>query len=57
MEIPSPCTGLCKLAADRRACESCGRTTGEIAEWLIAEDLRKQEILDRLRLRALKSKG
>jgi predicted Fe-S protein YdhL (DUF1289 family) len=39
--IPSPCTGICRLAADGR-CEGCLRTGDEIARWRsMGEDERR----------------
>ncbi|ODP38994.1 DUF1289 domain-containing protein [Sphingomonas turrisvirgatae] len=45
--VASPCVGICRMRADG-LCEGCGRTLGEIAEWSLATDERRREILERL---------
>ncbi len=45
---PSPCTGVCKLAADTGFCLGCLRTGQEIGEWGGATDGRRLEILHRI---------
>lgn len=45
MPIPSPCIGVCTVAADR-TCEGCLRTLDEIGRWSTASDSEKLTILD-----------
>lgn len=45
--VASPCIAICRMAADGE-CEGCGRTLGEIAEWSLASDARRREILARI---------
>lgn len=42
-KVPSPCTGLCRLDAER-VCLGCGRRMYEIAAWSAADDTRRREI-------------
>jgi len=44
----SPCTGVCTLDSAQRLCLGCGRTLGEIAEWPLASEHRRRQILVRL---------
>jgi predicted Fe-S protein YdhL (DUF1289 family) len=44
-QVPSPCTGECRLDAER-VCVGCGRRMHEIVAWAEADDER------RLRIRA-----
>jgi len=37
-EVPSPCVRICRLHAQARICEGCGRTAREIARWGTAEE-------------------
>jgi uncharacterized protein len=46
----SPCTGVCQL--DKTGtCRGCGRVLGEIAEWPVASDARRREIVTAARER------
>jgi len=45
--VASPCVNICRMRRDG-VCEGCGRTLGEIAEWSLATDDRRREILARL---------
>jgi nicotinate-nucleotide--dimethylbenzimidazole phosphoribosyltransferase len=45
MPIPSPCIGVCTVAADG-TCEGCLRTLDEIGRWSVASDAEKLAILD-----------
>lgn len=45
--VPSPCVNICRMSR-AGVCEGCGRTLGEIAEWSLATDDRRREILARL---------
>jgi predicted Fe-S protein YdhL (DUF1289 family) len=42
--LASPCVGWCKKNDDD-ICEGCGRTGEEIADWYLAKDERKKEII------------
>lgn len=44
--VESPCVGVCRM--QNGLCEGCGRTLGEIAEWSMAGDDRRREILVRI---------
>jgi uncharacterized protein len=48
--VPSPCVDICRLDA-QGLCIGCRRTLGEIAEWSLAGDARRREILGELELR------
>ena len=41
--VQSPCINICRLNADK-ICIGCGRTAGEVGEWLGASDLRRLAI-------------
>ncbi len=45
--VPSPCIGICRLDA-QELCVGCGRTLDEIAEWPLASETRRQEIMREL---------
>nr|WP_302054130.1 DUF1289 domain-containing protein [Sphingomonas tagetis] len=45
--VASPCVSICRMRRDG-LCEGCGRTLGEIAEWSLASDERRREILARI---------
>ena len=45
--VASPCVSICRMQRDG-FCEGCGRTLGEIAEWSLASDDRRREILARI---------
>ena len=45
--VPSPCVNICRMRPDGR-CEGCRRTLGEIAEWSLASDDRRREIMTRI---------
>lgn len=53
--IPSPCTGVCKMDAQTQLCEGCLRTIDEIAQWRDADNSEKGEIWMRILQRAEKS--
>jgi predicted Fe-S protein YdhL (DUF1289 family) len=44
---PSPCIGICQLDA-QQLCVGCRRTLDEIAEWPLATEARRREILHEL---------
>lgn len=43
--IPSPCIGICRLAADG-LCEGCHRTGNEIAAWSQLSDEQRLRFMD-----------
>lgn len=43
----TPCIGLCSAGFDD-VCRGCGRTVGEIAEWLFLDDAERAEVWRRL---------
>ena len=44
--VESPCVSICRMKDG--LCEGCGRTLNEIAEWSMASDDRRREILARI---------
>ena len=44
--VESPCVSICRMKDG--LCEGCGRTLDEIAEWSMASDDRRREILARI---------
>jgi predicted Fe-S protein YdhL (DUF1289 family) len=42
-QVPSPCTGFCKLDADS-VCVGCGRRMYEIVAWAEADDEKRLKI-------------
>jgi len=55
MPIPSPCIGVCTVAA-AGTCEGCLRTLDEIGRWSIASDCEKLAIVDATIERAMANK-
>jgi predicted Fe-S protein YdhL (DUF1289 family) len=51
-QVPSPCTGICRLDEDK-VCSGCGRLLSEIAAWTSATEAERREIC---RLAALRMK-
>lgn len=49
--ITSPCTGICTMDGALGFCLGCGRTAGEVAEWALADDMRRSAIWAVLPLR------
>lgn len=47
------CQKICKLDKKNTFCIGCGRTTDEIREWYIADNKRKEEIIESSRERLL----
>lgn len=43
--VASPCVGICQLDP-RNICFGCGRLIGEIAEWSMASEARRRQIVD-----------
>ena len=46
-DIKSPCVKICNL--ENGICIGCGRTQGEIREWVIMTDSQREEIMERLK--------
>jgi predicted Fe-S protein YdhL (DUF1289 family) len=46
---PSPCIGVCRIAAATGLCEGCRRTLGEIADWPMLSVREKDALLRTLR--------
>ena len=46
-DIKSPCIKICKL--ENGVCIGCGRTQGEIREWVIMTDSQREVIMERLK--------
>jgi len=44
--VQSPCTKICVIEPITKLCKGCDRTLDEIAEWGMASDPRKQQIID-----------
>lgn len=43
-EIASPCVGICRLdTAD--VCLGCGRTLGEITQWIRLDEARRRQVV------------
>lgn len=47
----SPCIGVCVMDAHSGLCRGCARTLGEIAEWGMASEVRRQAIWQAIALR------
>ena len=43
--VASPCVGVCQLD-QRSICLGCGRLIGEIAEWSLATEARRRQIVE-----------
>jgi uncharacterized protein len=48
--VPSPCINICRLDG-QGLCVGCRRTIDEIAEWSLASEARRREILRAVELR------
>lgn len=46
--VPSPCISLCVMDGQRRYCQGCRRTLGEIAAWRGLSDDEKRAVLAQL---------
>ena len=44
-DTASPCLKICQLDAGQQVCTGCGRSLGEIAEWSVASEPRRREIV------------
>ncbi|HKT85810.1 MAG TPA: DUF1289 domain-containing protein [Novosphingobium sp.] len=51
-EVPSPCTGVCRIDAASGYCLGCRRTMDEIADWPMLPPGGKRAILAKVRARA-----
>ena len=49
--VASPCTGVCRIAADSGLCEGCRRTLAEIAAWSAMDDGQRLAVWRELRAR------
>ena len=49
--VPSPCISLCVMDGNRRYCQGCRRTLGEIAAWRGLSDDEKRAVLAQLPMR------
>lgn len=53
--VPSPCTGVCRLARATGLCEGCLRTIEEITAWRTLDDSGRRAVWRALRQRAAQS--
>jgi predicted Fe-S protein YdhL (DUF1289 family) len=44
-DIPSPCTGVCRIDTATGWCVGCKRTLGEIADWPMLQPGEKRAVL------------
>ena len=51
MDVPSPCTKVCRIDPAGGACEGCGRTLDEIAGWMGLTPERKRAVVAAARAR------
>lgn len=54
MAVESPCNAICRLDPVSGLCIGCRRTIDEIMAWPTADDVWKQDVLDRLKRRRVK---
>jgi predicted Fe-S protein YdhL (DUF1289 family) len=52
LDVPSPCSGVCRIDAASGRCEGCLRTLDEIAGWSRMEDAGKRRVWRTIGLRA-----
>ncbi len=45
IEVPSPCTAVCRIDDHSRLCLGCRRTLDEIAAWPVMTDEAKRAVL------------
>lgn len=50
-DVPSPCTGVCRIDAATGWCQGCKRTLGEIADWPMLRSDEKRAVLQALEQR------
>ncbi|MDB5726214.1 MAG: hypothetical protein JWQ16_2968 [Novosphingobium sp.] len=50
-DVPSPCTGVCRLDAAGEQCLGCKRTLEEIADWPMLNPDEKRAVLIALKRR------
>jgi uncharacterized protein len=43
--ISSPCTKVCTIDPRSKLCRGCGRTLGEIAQWMSLSETERQRIM------------
>ncbi len=46
MDVPSPCTKVCRIAPAGGLCEGCGRTLAEIAGWLTMSPAGRRQVVE-----------
>jgi predicted Fe-S protein YdhL (DUF1289 family) len=51
-DVPSPCTGICRIDEATGYCRGCKRTLEEIADWSMLPPAGKRAIIARLAGRA-----
>jgi predicted Fe-S protein YdhL (DUF1289 family) len=51
-DVPSPCTGICRIDSAKRWCTGCKRTLEEIADWPMLTPAQKRAVLLTLDRRA-----
>jgi uncharacterized protein len=44
-DVPSPCTGVCRIEPDSGLCGGCKRTLTEIADWPMLANAEKRAVL------------
>jgi len=52
-EIPSPCTGVCRIGAETQLCEGCLRTRDEIRNWRKSSNDERLLVLQELKKRRM----
>jgi predicted Fe-S protein YdhL (DUF1289 family) len=50
-QIVSPCIGICEIDPEDGLCMGCLRTLREVADWRMADDATRLDIMHRLRKR------
>ena len=50
-DVPSPCTGVCRIDERSGLCAGCARTLAEIAAWSTLSDDHKRRVRSALALR------
>lgn len=57
LDVPSPCTGICKLDPHTGWCNGCRRTRDEIAGWRTFDSAAKRAVLARVSVRGMRREG
>lgn len=50
-DVPSPCTGVCRIDSTTAWCQGCKRTLEEIADWPMLPPAEKRAVLKALEQR------